>query len=82
MTRQLLLGWNEFQGDTVIAPSFVGGWRAVLKNMSLMPTAASAMIFRASIEQFVIGLGFQMSLNGGIKARPTGMALVLRLRSK
>ena len=73
--RQRTAIQNKFQRKSVIAKAVSGWFRAVIKKMSLMATAAGAVVFRAGEYQFEIGLLGDMPFNRICKARPPRAAI-------
>jgi hypothetical protein len=56
----LNLGRNKIQGDAIVAISQSRGRGSIIENMSLMPAASRAMVFRTLHEKLVIFLGLHM----------------------
>src|SRR5450755_3729228 len=74
--------WNEPERHAVVAPALAGRRRPVIKDMSLMPAAARAVILGPRQDKLEVLLGREMTRNAGKKARPAGAAIELHLRGK
>src|ERR1700682_5562662 len=75
-------GRDEFERQAIVAPALAGGWRPVVKNMSLMSAAARAVIFRPRQYELEVLFGREMTWNAGKKARPAGAAFEFHLRGE
>src|SRR5450759_2028066 len=75
-------GRYEFERQAIVAPALAGGRRPVVKNMSLMPAAARAVILRPRQYELEVLFGREMTRNAGKKARPARAALEFHLRGK
>ena len=75
-------GWDELQRQAVVAPALAGRRRPVIKDMSLMPTAARTVILGPRQDKLEVLLGREMPRNAGKKARPSGAAIEFHLRGK
>src|SRR5690349_3577904 len=70
----------ELHRDAVHAEALTGRPRAVLEDVAQMPAAVRAMHFGAGHEPGAVGRGFGRTVQRLPEARPSGAALVFRVR--
>ena len=70
---------DEFQSDAVIAPALSCRRRAIVKEMTLMTTAAHTVVFGSRQDQLEITFGADTSRDRLRETRPTCSAVECRL---
>ena len=76
--RQSFAIRHELQSNAIVAIAFSGRRRTIIENMSLMPAATTAMIFRAQQQKLEITFGCNRSGKRIEEAGPPRSCVVFR----
>src|SRR5688572_8295847 len=78
--RQLISCRDKPQRHAVVTPPLSGRWRPIVEHVTLVTSAARAVVFDSRQDQFVIALGVKATRDRFVEAGPSRPAVELGVR--